>query len=520
MIHSTSYYSAAARDCFMQCLVNLAWALAIMAVTGFLSMPLHAKLITGSSQPDLETRLDRLMRRIQTGLNILPGISVSVVQGDEVLLMKGYGVADVETGVAFTPDTYSYIASGTKAFVGLTVAVLVQRGELDLDRPVGPTYLSDIPPQKLGRFGQVTLRQLLTHTHGLDGGAIEFRTALTGDINSTLVWDLLGKVEVSEQGSGFDYGNFGYVAAAYVLEHIYGENWQTLVERTVFAPAGMSSTVFTVSELLGREYAKPHQWMGSTQQIPMYKRDSTMHAAGGNFTTGRDLARWLTLNISAGHIGGQQVLPSEAFSLSHAPLAGLADEFYVFKRTAYGLGWYVSDYENAKLLHHFGAFSGYRSHVSIMPGLGMGVAVLSNDNSPATIYLPDMIASFVYDLVLGKPDAEEKFEQQIIALEERMAPHAGRSMPERPRNAPENEMEFAGLYKNETWGVWQLREDNGELRLHWGNADAALIYVEREGRTYIRFEVAGNGYLALPVRAEDGRLEGLTFKGAFFEKIR
>jgi CubicO group peptidase (beta-lactamase class C family) len=389
---------------------------------------------------------------------------------------------------------------------------------LDLDVPVGLTYLSDIDQDGLGLFADVTLGQLLTHTHGLDGEAIEFRTAYTGDFTSNIFWNLIGKVEAAENGHAFDYSNFGYVAASYILEHIYNENWQTLVERTVLAPAGMTETVFQVSGLLGKPYAMPHRWMGTTQQIPVYKRDNTMHAAGGQFSTGRDMTRWLKLNINDGRIDGRQVLPASAVALTTAPLATLDQEFYSFRRETYGLGWYDSDYEGERLMHHFGAYSGYRAHISMMPRIGLGISILSNDLSPPSMNLPDMIAAYVYDIALGKENVDEKFDQQIAALAERMAPYVGRTMPERPRNAPDNESEFAGVFENDIWGVWELREDSNVLRMHWGNSVSDLTYTERDGEKLLRFEVAGNGYLARPVWRESGALDGLIFRDSLFKR--
>jgi len=473
---------------------------------------------TETALKNIEGDLENFITNIQTQLDVLPGVGVAIVLGDQVLLSKGYGIADLNAQTPFTARTYSYIASGTKAIVGLAIATLADRGELDLDAPIGPTYLGDMEQDKLGLMANVTLRQLLTHTHGINGDSVGFRTAYTGDFPADDVWDMLRGVQAADTGTAFDYSNFGYVAAGYVLEHIYGETWQNIVERVVLAPADMDETVPYVSDLLGKPIAHPHQWMGTTQQTPIYKTDKTMHAAGGQYTTAGDMAKWLELNINEGRLNDTRVLPAAAVTLTQAPLATLDAQYYDFKRNSYGLGWYDSDYEGTRLLHHFGAYTGYRAHISIMPSLQLGVAVLSNDLSPPTVNLPDMIATFVYDLALGKDGATEKYAAKINALKERMAPYAGKTMPARPRNTPKNEQEYAGQFENDLWGVWDIRQDGEFLRFHWGQASSDITYTVREDILYLRIEIAGNGYLVRPKRDENGELTGLVFHGALFTK--
>jgi len=462
---------------------------------------------------DLESKVDQLVASMQTEIDALPGLSIVVVQNEKELFRKGYGVANTTTQVPFTADTLSYLASGTKSFVGLAVAILAEQGELDLDRPVGPTYLADLDQEQLGIFAGTTLRQLLTHTHGLEAEPVELRTAYTGNLATGEIWKLLGQMQPSESGDVFDYSNFGYVAASYVLEHFFGEPWQNIVERLVLAPAGMDDTVFKVSDLLDRPYASPHRWRGSTQPVPVYKRDNTMHAAGGNFTTVGDLSRWLRLNLNDGALDGKQVWPAAAVQLIRAPLTSMEQEFYEFQRKTYGLGWYDSDYDGERLFHHFGSFTGYRAHISMMPEVGMGVAILANDFSPPTAYLPDMIASYIYDLALAKPLPEEKYAVQIAETVEKMAPYRGRTMPERPRNAPSDESSFAGVYESERWGVIELRNKDGVLRFHWGNAVSDLIYLDEDEGTFMRFELSGDGYLAKLIRNDDGDVSALGFRG-------
>jgi CubicO group peptidase (beta-lactamase class C family) len=97
-----------------------------------------------------------------------PGVSVVVVEGDQVLLSRGYGFADREAGTPMTDDTPVPIASTNKGMTALAIMQLVEQGLVELDAPVA-RYLPDFRMDD-ARGADMTVRQLLTHTAGIPGG--------------------------------------------------------------------------------------------------------------------------------------------------------------------------------------------------------------------------------------------------------------------------------------------------------------------------------------------------------------
>jgi CubicO group peptidase (beta-lactamase class C family) len=85
--------------------------------------------------------VDAFVQRIMS-ISGTPGLGVAVVRGDKPVLVKGYGFADVERQIPVTPHTAFYIASTTKAFTALTLALLADRKTVDLDAPI-TRYLTD-----------------------------------------------------------------------------------------------------------------------------------------------------------------------------------------------------------------------------------------------------------------------------------------------------------------------------------------------------------------------------------------
>ena len=94
-------------------------------------------------------------------LNV-PGASIALVRGEEVVFAKGVGVANVETGEAVRPEMLFRLGSTTKMLTATALVGLAVEGQVDLNAPVS-RYLKGLPP----KLSQVTANQLLSHTAGI-----------------------------------------------------------------------------------------------------------------------------------------------------------------------------------------------------------------------------------------------------------------------------------------------------------------------------------------------------------------
>lgn len=140
--------------------------------------------------PDLESRLRPLAERA-LGRELATGLQVAVVTKDGRLWSGAYGVADAETDRPVTPTTRFYVASTAKAILALTAARLDHRGELDLD-----ATLADAFPPGIGFHPEydpksATVRDLLTHTHGIQQGPASFLIAFSGDYTNEKLFEML-----------------------------------------------------------------------------------------------------------------------------------------------------------------------------------------------------------------------------------------------------------------------------------------------------------------------------------------
>ena len=451
---------------------------------------------------------------------VIPSMGIAIVRDGKPYLTFAVGRRDLASEIAATADTPYYIASSTKSYVSLLAAVLANRGVVDLDAPI-TKYLPELTlPAGAGR---VTLRTLLSHTSGIANDAIVMRTAFTGDHNAEQLLKILGKSAVIE--AKFKYDNLGYVVAGLALERVTGKKWQDLLDQVVFTPLGMDHTTAYMTEAKKWTPATPYGFNRKLEIAPltMVKTDATMHPAGGIVTTPRDLARWLEANINQGRVGRKQALPAAAFREAQRQQATTDSNWYRYKRTGYGLGWYHSDYEGALLIHHFGGFEGWRAHVSFMPDTKIGVAVVTNVQGPGSSTAIDMFASYVYDRLLGKENVDAKYRDEAAKLRTRIDDQMARARADLERRAKRSPSllrdrnAYAGVYTNEKYGTLTVAPDKEGLVATVGILRAPLEPFEQPDTARVEL-IEGSGEVLRFVFDGSDKAEAIKWRDETFQR--
>lgn len=318
-----------------------------------------------------------------------PGAAVLVEKGGEVILRRGYGMADLELGVPIAPDMVFRLGSITKQFTAAAVLLLVQDGKLALDDTVGDRLAGYSGPA-----APVTLRQLLTHTGGVPSytDVPEYPARMREDQTvEEMIARFRDKPLDFEPGTGWHYSNSGYFLLGAIIEEVSGESYEDFVERRIFAHLGMARSRYgRESELVPGRVAG-YQGAPGSYENAAYLSMTQPYAAGSLLSTVDDLARWNEA------LGSDELLPAELRELLWTP-APLVDG----RATGYALGFVVTDYQGHRLVQHGGGINGFLTSLVRIPEAGIFVAVLSN--SPAAD--PGALALAAATRLLGKPLAD------------------------------------------------------------------------------------------------------------------
>lgn len=318
---------------------------------------------------ELEATVEAELRETGT-----PGAAVAVIVGDSVVFLKGFGIANIETGTGVTPQTLFRIASTTKMLTAAALVALAERGDLSLDAPVG-TYVRGLSP----RLAQVTAHQLLSHTAGLwDGGSFYGPNddAALGEFVQSWTDDYL----IADPGELFSYSNFGLVLAGRVLEAVVGRPYADAMDEVLFEPLGMRRTTLRPTMAMTYPLAQGHDLAAGqsvSEVVRPYSQDVRFGPAGGVFTNAADFARFAVAFVNRGVIDGTQVLPPSVFQrlatpYVDVPTASAAD------RPQHGYGLNVRDHRGVTVLQHGGLRIGFGSLVRIVPAHRLAVIILTN----------------------------------------------------------------------------------------------------------------------------------------------
>ena len=472
-----------------------------MAAVLFATLMSSSPAVFGQTSSNVAFRqdLDAFIERVMTS-NLSPGVAVAVVRGADVIYTKGFGFADRESGRRASADTQFYIASTTKSFTALAASLLAGRGEIDLNAPLSQALPGvALHPQLSAE--QITLRDLLTHTHGIkDLGPVVIRTAYTGEFTNLQLRSLLRLHPPSPAGRAYRYSNLGFNIFGMVLDEKFKEGWKRVLQREIFDPLGMQSTTAFLSRTDPNRLAQPYVYgLGvGPERIEYAKRDENMQAAGGHVSTANDFARYLLAHLNGGRIGGRQVLPESAIRATHHQQIEQDRNVGSFHWFGGGLGWDLATYNGETVLMRFGGFRGFDSHVSFMPEHSIGVVILGN-GSGGSVIVSNTIATYTYERLLAEPNRREQtavqqwkmFREKAEAYIIRRAEDLTRRRA-RPQTTPLPLGAYVGAYESPALGrmTWSLQE--GRLRMQMGIAKGDAEAFDGPKHQF-RVTLVGNG---------------------------
>jgi CubicO group peptidase (beta-lactamase class C family) len=323
----------------------------------------------------------------------LPGAAVAVVRDGRVLHTAGYG--HDARGEPVTSTTPMRVASLSKSFTALAVMRLVEDGALALDDPV----VRHLPEFAMAdsRAGRITVRQLLDHSSGMSDAVYPEAGLPQPDSLRQAVADLRRAELTTAPGQRHEYHNPNYWVAARLVEVVSGLSYAEYLDRNVFTPLRMDSTVTVdnwrdpVPGLVDGH----NRFLGVTWARS--EPDRFVAGSAGLVTTAEDLAQWLVLHTRG---TSAAVLSEEGLRELHRPSAPDGH---------YGLGWDNPEpYGGPRQVTHNGSSFTSTANMVLLPASGYGIALLSNSRMPlesdAEAVMEDLIA-----LTEGSPGRGARF---------------------------------------------------------------------------------------------------------------
>jgi CubicO group peptidase (beta-lactamase class C family) len=263
---------------------------------------------------ELEAFVDGFIASQMKEGNIV-GVTLSIVQNGEIILLKGYGYADRDSRTPVDPaKTLFRPGSTSKLFTWTAIMQLVEEGKLDLDTDVQEYLDFQLPERLIGRKSDlpepITLRHLLTHTAGFeDRGSglfvlsVEEMTSLEDFLKNCI------PARVFPPGTVIAYSNYGTALAGYIVERLSGLPFAEYIEQHIFSPLDMQNSTFRqpLPDPIAANMAKAYKFFNGEYHQGSFEYISAL-PAGSMSSTAEDMAKFMIAHLQYGRFGEIRIL--------------------------------------------------------------------------------------------------------------------------------------------------------------------------------------------------------------------
>ncbi len=352
--------------------------------------PLAATHTVPAAGKDLPSEVDAVVREVLAE-GIVPSVSVAVVQKGRIVHVRAYGKARLSPDQPARSEMRYSIGSISKQFTAAAILLLAEDGKLKLDDPV-----SRFVPE-LSRAGDVTIRQVLSHTSGYrDYWPQDYvMPSMLEPVSARQILERWASKPLDfEPGTEWQYSNTGYVITGLVVERASGQALFEFLRRRIFTPLAMTSVLDVNAERLTESDAAGYMRYGLGRwRVAPKEGKGWLFAAGELAMTAEDLAKWDLSLIRQG------LLKPESYRQ--------LEKVVVLKNgmsSNYGLGLNIERSASHRMLSHGGAVSGFISHNVVFPDDQAAVVALSNGESEAA----GSVCLRVAQLLLPERDTDQE----------------------------------------------------------------------------------------------------------------
>ena len=357
----------------------------------FLLSSAHAAEGEDESAPatleELETAIYKLVAESD-----LPAVGIAMVDENGPVWVDAIGKANLEDDIDADADSMFRIGSTSKMFVSLSVLKLVEEGRLSLD-----DKLADLAPDvefqnEWEATDPVRLVHLLEHTTGWDDIHLpEFAHNDPAPVTLKEGLDFHPHSRISrwKPGSRMSYCNSGPAVAAYVVEQVTGQDFESYVQANFFEPMGMQSMTYRLSTDVQEQgvtlYANGNQ--------PQPYQHINIRPSGSINASANDMAKMVAFFVNRGAVDGKQLISQQ--SLGRMETTGSTPAAKAGQQIGYGLSNYSSIHESWEYREHGGGVTGGLTELAYLPQARAGHAIMINSDDFRTFRkISDLIRNF------------------------------------------------------------------------------------------------------------------------------
>jgi CubicO group peptidase (beta-lactamase class C family) len=469
-------------------------------------------------QPSFIT--DSLDSYIQQGMRDwnIPGLAIAIVKDGKVVVMKGYGVRDMESKEPVDENTLFMIASNSKLFTATALAQLEFDKKISLNDKI-TKYFPDYRVYDTITTQLVTIRDMLSHhlgTKTFQGDFTFWNSSLTRQ-------QIMNKMRLLKPSQNFrqsyGYCNSCFLTAGEIIPAVSGMPWEVYVYDSIIQPLGMSNTHTLGYGMARMENAsKPYTNTFSEDIVELpYDQIDNLGPAGSIVSCVKDISHWLLMQLDSGHYEGKQVLPCAVLQRTREmnTIVNSRKNFFLPSHfVGYCLGLMVMDYDGRQVYWHTGGADGFVTNTCFIPEEKLGITILTNNDNQNFF---ELLRYQILDAYMKRPYINNSKLQldnflmehkQTIAKIDSLKARVKNNKPLLPLSA------YSGTYANELYGTITVTADGNELKVKFNshnNLTAELQYMDND-EWLITYSHPGFGIFPLKFKIQDNKVESVDIK--------
>jgi CubicO group peptidase (beta-lactamase class C family) len=466
---------------------------------------------------------DSLDAYIQQGMKDwnIPGLAIAVVKDGKVVVMKGYGVRNVETKEPVDENTLFMIASNSKLFTGTALAQLEYDGKLSLNDKI-TKYFPDFRTYDSTTTQLVTIKDMLGHHLGTKTFQNDFTFWNSDLTREQIMYKMRNMKPVAGFRASYGYCNSCFLTAGQIIPLVSGKPWEVYVYDSILTPLGMSNTQtlgYHMEQMPDAATPYTTAFTGKLTALP-YDRIDNLGPAGSLVSNIKDVSKWLMMQLDSGRYEGKQIMPWKVLQRTrdaNTAVSSRANNFAPTHFQMYGLGVFESDYYGKQIFHHTGGADGFVTNTCFVPEEKLGITILTNNDNQKFF---ELLRMQILDAYLHVPyinrskallDDFLKSEKESIATTEALFNRVKHNKPSLPLTA------YEGNYADDFYGEIAISKKDNDLEITFSNHSslkAILQYMDNDewlitynnpayGIFPLKFKTTGNKVVSVEIKVSD-----------------
>ena len=362
------------------------------------------------SQDEILANIEKTVAQVMQDWKI-PGMGVALYKDGQILLCKGYGVKNYETGAPVDEHTIFQIGSVSKSFTAAIIAQLVDEGLLSWDDRV-KDHLPDFEMHDPWVTDNIQIKDLTSH-----------RTGMRDDIGTYLgnlgynrddIYQMFKLMPPAYTFRGdYQYNNITFIPAAKIIEKVTGKSWEDNVRERIFKPLGMDGSTLNGegfgAALADGSAAIPYAFERKGREMDVWPMIGDEQAlwwltvvgpAGSLCCPPEDLIKWAVFHLNNGKVNDTQLISEKQMNFLHRGVTITSQT--PDKTNLYGHCWFIEQTRKGRLYFHTGTTWGMTTMCAFIPEMDMAMTIQVNSEAPSEAR--HAILRRAIDLFLGYED--------------------------------------------------------------------------------------------------------------------